>query len=42
MEKILGQAENALEIVKAVTTRGGKSTLDPPNPNHSAGKSKER
>ena len=27
--------------VKAMTTRGGKSTRDPPNPNHSAGKTKE-
>ena len=29
-----------LENVKAVTTRGGKSTRDPPNPNHAAGKQK--
>ena len=28
------------ENVKAVTTRGGKSTHDPPNPNHAAGKQK--
>lgn len=31
---------NIYENVKAVTTRGGKSTRDPPNPNHVAGKQK--
>ena len=36
--KIPGQPENSLEKVKAVTTRGGKSTRDPPNPNNKAGK----
>jgi GTP-sensing pleiotropic transcriptional regulator CodY len=32
--KILGQPENYLEKVNVVTTRGGKSTHDPPNPNN--------
>ena len=36
--KILGQLENSLEKVISVTTRGGKSTHDPPNPNNKAGK----
>ena len=36
--KIPGQPENSLEKVNAVTTRGGKSTCDPPNPNNKAGK----
>ena len=36
--KILGQPENSLEKVNAMTTRGGKSTRDPPNPNNKAGK----
>ena len=36
--KIPGQPENSFEKVNAVTTRGGKSTHDPPNPNHKAGK----
>ena len=40
--KIPGQLENSRENVNAVTTRGGKSTRDPPKPNHSAGKTKER
>ena len=40
--KIPGQPENSFEKVNAVTTRGGKSTRDPLNPNHSAGKAKER
>lgn len=31
--RILGQPEPSLENVKAITTRGGKSTRDPPNPN---------
>ena len=35
--KIPGQPETPLENVNAVTTRGGKSTRDPPYPNH-AGK----
>ena len=36
--KIPGQPENSLEKVNAVTTRGGKSTHDPPNPNNKARK----
>ena len=36
--KILGQPENSLEKVNEVTTRGGKYTHDPPNPNHKTGK----
>jgi hypothetical protein len=36
--KILGQLENSFEKVNAVTTRGGKSTRDPPNPNNKIGK----
>jgi hypothetical protein len=36
--KILGQLENSFEKVNAVTTRGGKSTRDPPNPNNKTGK----
>ena len=36
--KIPGQPENSIEKVNAVTTRGGKSTCDPPNPNNKAGK----
>ena len=32
--KILGQPENFLEKVNAVTTRDEKSTHDPPNPNN--------
>jgi len=39
--KIPAQSENSRENVKAVTTRGGKTTRDPPNPNQSAGKEKE-
>jgi hypothetical protein len=35
---ILGQPKNFFEKVDAVTTRGGKSTRDPPNPNNKAGK----
>ena len=31
--KIPAQPENSRENVKAVTTRGGKTTHDPPNPN---------
>ena len=31
--KIPAQPENSRENVKAVTTRGGKTTRDPPNPN---------
>ena len=38
--KIPAQLENSLEKVNAVATRGGKSTRDPPNPNHSVGKAK--
>ena len=40
--KIPTQPENSCEIVKAVTTRGGKTTRDPPNPNQSTGNAKER
>ena len=36
--KITGQPKNSLEKVNAATTRGGKSTHDPPNPNNKAGK----
>ncbi|XP_066342199.1 uncharacterized protein [Miscanthus floridulus] len=36
--KIPGQPKNSLEKVNAVTTRGGKSTRDPPNPNNKARK----
>ena len=36
--KIPGQPKNSLEKVTTVTTRGGKSTRDPPNPNHKARK----
>jgi hypothetical protein len=36
--KIPGQPENSLEKVNVVTTRGGKSTRDPPNPNNKTGK----
>ena len=32
--KIIGQPKNSFEKVNAVSTRGGKSTRDPPNPNH--------
>ena len=39
--KIPAQSENSRENVKAVTTRGGKTTRDPPNPNQSTGKAKE-
>ena len=38
--KIPGQPETPLENINAVTTRGGKSTRDPPYPNH-VGKAKE-
>ena len=38
--KIPGQPKNSLEKVNAVTTRGGKSTHGPPNPNHKIGKAK--
>ena len=40
--KIPAQLENSHENVKAVTTRGGKTTCDPPIPNQSVGKAKER
>jgi hypothetical protein len=40
--KIPGQPENSLEKVNAVTTRGGKSTRDPPNPNNKTGKAQEQ
>ena len=36
--KIAGQPKNSLEKVNAVTTRGGKSTRDPLNPNNKEGK----
>ena len=39
--KIPAQPKNSHENVKAVTTRGGKTTRDPSNPNHSAGKAKQ-
>jgi len=39
--KILAQPKNSLEKVNAVVMRGGKSTRDPPNPNHSVGKAKQ-
>ena len=39
--KIPGQPETPLENINAVTTRGGKSTRDPPNPNNKTGKAKE-
>ena len=40
--KIPAQPKNSCEKVNAVVTRGGRSTNDPPNPNHSAGKAKQR
>ena len=40
--KIPGQPNNFFEKVNAVTTRGGKSTRDPPNLNNNAGKAKEQ
>jgi hypothetical protein len=40
--KILGQPENSFKKVNVVTTRGGKSSRDPLNPNHSVGKAKVR
>jgi hypothetical protein len=40
--EIVGQPRNSLENVKVVTTRGGKSTRDPPNPNQAAERQKER
>ena len=36
--KIPGQPKNSLEKVNAMTTRGGKSTCNTPNPNNKAGK----
>ena len=39
--KIPAQPENSCEKVNAVVTRGGKSTHDPSNPNHSIGKAKQ-
>jgi len=39
--KIPTQPENSREKVNVVVTRGGKSTRDPPNPNHSVGKAKQ-
>jgi hypothetical protein len=39
--KIPAQPKNSHENVKAVTTRGGKTTRDPPIPNQSTGKEKE-
>jgi hypothetical protein len=41
-KKILGQPINSLENIKEVTTRGGKSTRDLPNPNRAARKQKEQ
>ena len=40
--KLPTQPKNSHENIKAVTTRGGRTTRDPPNPNQSAGKAKER
>ncbi|XP_066361175.1 uncharacterized protein [Miscanthus floridulus] len=40
--KIPAQLENSCENVKMVTTRGGMTTHDQPNPNQSTGKAKER
>jgi len=40
--KIPAQPKNSCENVKVVTTRGGKTTHDPPNPNQSTEKAKER
>ena len=37
-EKIPRQPKNSLQKVNAVTTRGGKSTRDPPNLDNKAGK----
>jgi hypothetical protein len=39
--KISGQPEKSFEKVNAVTTRDGKSTHDPPNPNNKTRKAKE-
>jgi hypothetical protein len=36
--KISGQLKNSLKKVNTVTMRGDKSTRDPSNPNHKAGK----
>jgi hypothetical protein len=38
--KIPAQPKNSCEKVNAVVMRGGKSTRDAPNPNHSTGKAK--
>ena len=40
--KIPTHLENSHENVKAVTTRGDKTTRDPSNPKQSTGKAKER
>ena len=40
--KIPTQPKNSCEKVNAMVTRGGKSARDPRNPNHSAGKAKQR
>ena len=40
--KIPAQPKKSLEKINAVTTRGGKSTHDPPNPNQSSGKANGR
>ena len=42
MERFLLNLRILVKKVKVVTTRGGKTTRDPPNPNQSAGKEKER
>jgi hypothetical protein len=39
--KISGQPEKSFEKFNAVTTRDGKSTHDPPNPNNKTRKAKE-
>ena len=38
--KLPTQPENSRENIKAVTTRGGKTTCDPSNPNKSAEKAR--
>ncbi|XP_066361148.1 uncharacterized protein [Miscanthus floridulus] len=41
MERFLLNLRILVKKVKVVTTRGGKTTRDPPNPNQSTGKAKE-
>ena len=40
--KIPAEPKNSHKNIKAVTMRGRQTTRDPPNPNQSAGKAKER